>query len=108
MEQLLPVGLAIAGFVLGALVFSRVGHWLVGIHTAIGARTGTKSGSRTAALASAVLFASGPWVLAAMGLLAFYSKGQEWASWLFSGVGAALLCFGVITIHFARRAASSK
>jgi hypothetical protein len=107
-ESLLPVGLIITGFVLGAFVFSRVGYWLVGVHAAV--RRNRIAGSRlsAAALLPAVLLASGPWVLLAVGVLAFNTIGQVWAQWLFGGMGAAIAGFGVLSIYMARKAHASK
>lgn len=107
-ESLLPVGLVIAGIVLGAFTFSRVGHWLVGIHAAV--RRHRSAGSRLSAVAllPAVLLASGPWVLLAVGVLAFRTIGQAWAQWLFGGRGASIAGFGVLSIYMARNAIADR
>lgn len=108
MEPLLPVGLVIAGMVLGAFVFSRVGHWLVGIHAAVTRNRSAGSRLSAAVLLPAFLLASGPWVLLAVGILAFNSMGQAWAHWLFGGMAAAIAGFGVLSIYMARKAIASK
>ena len=108
MEPLIPAGLVIAGFVLGAFVFSRVGHWLVGIHAALTRNRSVGSPWSATALLPAVLLASGPWVLLAVGVLAFSTIGQVWAQWLFGGMGASIAGFGVLSIYLARKAHASK
>jgi hypothetical protein len=108
MEPFLPAGLVIAGFVLGAFVFSRVGHWLVGIHAAVTRKRGVDSRWSATALLPAVLLASGPWVLLAVGVLAFGTIGQAWAQWLFGGMGASIAGFGALSIYLARKARASR
>jgi len=106
MELLLSIGLVFTGFILGALVFSRVGHWLVAIHAALRARDGN-SVSRTAAVASAALLASGPWLLVALAVFAIWVRNESWAIWLFAGLGAAVVIFGAISGYLARKASLS-
>ncbi len=106
METLLPVGLIIAGVVLGAFVFSRVGHWLVGINAVVKRGRNADCKVSVGALLTAVLLASGPWVLLAVTILGFNTIDQVWAQWLFAGAAAAILGFGVLTIYLARKAAS--
>ena len=106
METVVHVGVAFAGFILGALVFSRVGHWFVGIQATLKDRD-TAPSSRATKLASAVMLASGPWILLAVAVLAFNVYGQPWAPWLLGGTCAALVFFGVLTVRLARKAAAS-
>jgi hypothetical protein len=105
MEPLVPFGIAFAGFVLGALAFSRIGHWLVGVHGALKARRDSHFRGAKAALASAVLLASGPWLLVALATLAVGVAGHAWAPWLYLGFGASVLFFGGITAYFACKSA---
>jgi hypothetical protein len=102
-EFLVPAGALFGGLFLGTLAFSRVGHWILGIYTAFkGTAASTKS--KTASLTIAIVLASGPWVLVALALLAFYIRAQPWAVWSFSGFGLALVYFAALSIHLARKA----
>ena len=105
MEPFFSVGVAFAGFLLGTVAFSRIGHWLVGIHSAVKARRGSHSGAERAALASAVFLASGPWLLVALLILAFGVSSLLWSLWLFGGFGASILFFGGVTVYLAHKSA---
>jgi hypothetical protein len=96
MEALFPFGAALVGFVLGAFAFSRVGHWLVGIHGSVGRGTG--------ALLSAVFLASGPWVLVALGLVSVKVASATWAWWSFGGFAVAIALFAALSVYSWRKA----
>jgi len=104
LDLLLAIGIGLAGFVLGAFVFARVGHWLVGIHAVL-KRSGV---AEDAALLSALFVASGPWVLVAVGFFAIQVRAQPWANWLFGGIALAIAFFGALSFHLARKQTTRK
>jgi hypothetical protein len=107
MHLLLSFGLVLAGFILGTFLFSRGGHWLLGIFAVIKSRRASGAPPLAARLAAATLLASGPWLFIAVGAFAFYVRGQSWAIWLFGGVCVALIYFSGLSVHLARKAAAS-
>jgi type IV secretory pathway TrbD component len=103
MEAITPFLQAIVGFMLGAFTVSRVGHWIVGIVATAKARREDPSKVGYAALASSVLAAAGPWLLAVLGTVAVKSFGQPWLSWVAGGFGFSLLYVGAVTFVVARK-----
>jgi len=108
MDLLLPIALVVVGFVTGTLVFSRVGRWVVTLYELLKDRTEARVSSRVGKLVSVSLLSSGPWILILVTVFAYYVISKPWATWLFAGFSAAIVVFGLLTIHFARKATSAR
>ena len=94
------------GFVAGALLFSRVGQWVVAVYQSVHeSQSAVRPSGR---LVSALLLHSGPWLLTVAVCLAYYVRSEPWALSLLAGVGAAVLFFTAIGIVLALRAAKAK
>jgi hypothetical protein len=97
---LLSVGALIGGMFLGVLTFSRVGHWILGMQAAF---KGT-GGSQPATRVSAMVLASGPWLLLALALIAYYVRARPWAVWSFWGFGLSVGYFAALSVYLSRKA----
>jgi len=108
MELILPMVLVVAGFLIGTLVFSRVGQWVATLYELLKDRTEVRASSRAGNLLSALLLSSGPWILFVTVAFAYYAISKPWAVWLFAGFCGAIAVFCVLRIHLARKAASAR
>ena len=89
------VGAAIFGSFLGTLLFSRLGHWLLGIRSALAARN---EGAPTATVFFVALFSSAPWLLAVVILGGYYVLSTEHTAfwdWFF-GATAVVVSFWLL------------
>lgn len=107
MTTLIPVVLALAGFFVGALLFARVGRWIVSIYEVVRDKAEASSNSKGARLAAVALLNAGPWMLLVTLLVAYHVASEPWAGWLFGGACTAVVLFGLVSIYFARKAKSS-
>jgi hypothetical protein len=108
MELIVPMALVLVGFFAGTLVFSRVGVWVATLYELLKDRTEVRASSRVGKLAAASLLSSGPWVLVVAAVFAYYVISKPWAVWLFAGFCGAIVVFCLLSIHFARKAASRR
>jgi hypothetical protein len=108
MELILPIALVVFGFLAGTLVFSRVGRWVGTLYELLKDRSEVRASSRAGKLVSASLLSSGPWILVVAGVFAYYVISEPWAVWLFVGFCGAIAVFCLLSIHFARKAASAR
>lgn len=72
-------GALLAGFVAGSVALSSVVRWL------------------------AALLNSGPWVLAAVALVAYFVRDEPGAGWLFAGFAGSVAFFGLLTVRKASK-----
>ena len=106
MTSLLAV--TVLGFFLGTFLFSRVGSWVQAIAAAVQA---SKDGAPKSTVAMVAVLSSGPWLLAAFGVWAYYvlsaPHGPAW-NWFFGAVGAAIPAWLLISLYLYRRSKQIK
>jgi hypothetical protein len=101
MNPVISLAVAFVGFLVGALLFARVGRWLVSIHEVVKDQT---ADAKVARLAAAALLSSGPWLLIVVLVLGYYFASQSWAMWAFGGLCGAIVFFSLLSVHLARKA----
>jgi len=93
------------GFLIGNVLFARVGAWIATIYE-IAKDQGL--GSKGIRLASAALLSDGPWFLIATGIFAAYVHSESWATPIFAGAVVAIAFFSAFTAYLARKAARKR
>jgi hypothetical protein len=101
MELLAMIGLGMIGFLLGNLLFSRVGVWIATIYAIAKDQS---EGSKSARLASVILLSDGPWFLIATAIFAVYLRSESWATPIFFGAVIAIAVFSLVTAYYWRKA----
>jgi hypothetical protein len=104
MTILVNVGLAMIGFLVGNMLFAKVGESIVTIHGI----AKDDEGSKAPRIAFAALLSAGPWFLVASGRFAFYVHSKPWAIWIFVGKACAIVFFSAFSLYLARKAAKSE
>ena len=104
MEDLLvPLGALWIGLLVGLFSISRVASWVLAVYSA--ARSSAQSSvSKGLGIVSAMFLASGPWLLVALALIAFYVRAKPWALWAYSGLGIAIIWVAAMSFRLARKA----
>jgi xanthine/uracil permease len=101
MDVLATIGLGMIGFLIGNLLFSKVGMWIATIYEI------TKDGgdgSKGARLAAAIFLGAGPWFLIATAMFAVYVHSESWAPPIFVGTVIAIIFFSLFAVYLARKA----
>jgi hypothetical protein len=101
MDVLTTIGLGMIGFLVGNLLFSKVGMWIATIYAI--AKDGAES-SKGARLASATFLSAGPWFLVATAMFAVYVHSKSWAPPIFAGAVIAITFFSLFAVYLVRKA----
>jgi hypothetical protein len=104
MESFVPIGLVVVGFFAGTLIFAKVGRWMVTLYELLKERTEMSVSSKAAALVSASLLSSGPWIFILAVIFAYYVFSESWAVWVFVGFCGAIVFFSLLSIFLAHKA----
>ena len=96
------------GFSLGALLVAKIGRWLVTVYNIAREQPSEGDRSKGARLASGTVLSSGPWLIVAGGFFAYHVHSEAWAVWFLGGVVAAVVVFGFLGLHQARKASRTK
>ena len=99
MEIFVNVGLGMAGFMIGNLLFAKVGRWLATVYEIA---KDPSENSKAGRFASATFLSSGPWFAIAAGMFAYYIHARSWAVWIYVGAAAAIVFFIAIAVYLAR------
>jgi hypothetical protein len=103
MNVIAEFGLGMAGFLLGNLLFSKVGRWLATIYSIAKAEAQPGSASKAGRIASASMFHSGPWFAMAYAVFAYYVHSKIWAVPIFVGTIVAIVLFTVLGLYMVRK-----
>lgn len=101
MALLWDLNLVFFGVMLGAILTSMVGRWVYLVTETL--KSSTPHPKRVAVLVS--LFHAGPWMLAAVGIFAYFQYSEPWAPFL--GIGV-LVWFGIFAFFMGRIRASKR
>jgi uncharacterized BrkB/YihY/UPF0761 family membrane protein len=102
MEVLAIIGLGMIGFLIGNLLFSKLGMWMATIYE-IAKDQG--EASRGVRLASATFLSAGPWFLIATVIFAVYVRSESWATPIFVGAVIAITFFSLFAVYLTKKAA---
>ena len=105
MDIFVNVGIGMAGFMIGSLLFAKVGRWLATVYESA---KDPNAKSKAGRFASATLLSSGPWFAIAAGMFAYYIHALSWAIWIYVGAGIAVVLFSCIAFYLARKASQSE
>ena len=100
MNSIAELGLGMAGFLIGNLVFSKIARWLATIHAISKSQDPSP---KAVQIASATLLNSGPWFAIAVGVFAYYAHSKAWALPIFIGAVVALLYVIGLGLYVARK-----
>jgi hypothetical protein len=98
MDAIVDFGLGMVGFLIGNLLFAKIGRWAVAIYEVTRDPGGGSKGGR---LANVTLLSSGPWFAIAVGIFAYYAHAQTWVVPIFVGAVIAIGLFSAIGVYFA-------
>jgi hypothetical protein len=101
MDLLATIGFGMIGFLIGNLLFSKVGMWIATIYEIA---KNHSEGSKAARLASAIFLSAGPWFLIATAMFAVYVHSESWAPPIFVGALIAITFFSVFSAYLIRKA----
>jgi hypothetical protein len=101
MDVITTIFLGIIGFLIGNLLFSKVGMWIATIYEI--AKDPGKD-SKGARLASATFLSSGPWFLLVTGVFAAFVHSKSWATPILVGGAMAIVFFSIFAVYLARKA----
>jgi hypothetical protein len=82
---------AFGGYFAGVLLFNAMARWIATVWEV--ARSPREDGSRrlSPGMAAGIsLFSSGPWTLAVVGAIAYYSREEPWWPWFMGGIAAGV------------------
>src|SRR5687767_15076304 len=96
------IGLGMIGFLIGNLLFARVGRWIHTIYEMV------QSGGPRAGVIAMLLLHDGPWLLIVASFFAYYISPRAWSTPMYVGAAVAIVFFGAITVVFARTAAKGR
>ena len=106
---MLDLAAPILGFFLGTFLFSRVGHWLEAIVSAV--KASKVEGAPRGTIAVVAVLSSGPWILGGTIFWACYvlsgNHARPW-DWFFGGVVIAIAGWLLFAIHLHRRGKRTK
>ena len=103
MSTFAALGLGVAGFAIGNLLFARIGRWLLTIQEIRAEAPTRESRSKWKRLAAATLLSSGPWLAIVAGIFLTYIRAEAWALPLYVGIAVALAFFGAIALFIIRK-----
>jgi hypothetical protein len=105
MELLATIGLGMIGFLIGNLLFSRVGVWIGTIYEIA---KDQREGSKGVRLASAIFLSDGPWFLIVTVIFAAYVHSESWATPIFFGAVIAIVFFSLWAAYFLKKVARKR
>ena len=92
------------GFLGGIVLFSRVSAWIVIAWEMGRAHEGGGRDRFSFPMAAGVsAFHSGPWLLVACGIFAYYTRGEPWWPWLFGSAIIGVLYPAVLVTNVMRK-----
>ena len=103
MNEVISLGLAFIGFMIGLILFAGVGRWFVAVYEVARDRN---ADAKAARLTAAVFLSSGPWLLAVVIGVGYSVAGESWAIWIFGGICAAIVFISLLSVYLARKARS--
>ena len=103
MSIIAEFGLGMVGFLLGQLLFSKVGRWLATIYSISKSEDQSNGATKARRIALASALNSGPWFVVAYAVFAYYAHAKVWALPIFVGTIVAIVLFAAFGLHMWRK-----